>query len=298
MATSSGNTFLASANAGKALSRDPKDPRGYFKTLTGLGGVSLEIAGAVLLKLADSLVRSTGRPIAILDIGCSYGILAAVMRCGLSIEELRGRYARSPFQALSSDALAHYDSHYFASWSPRDDLRFIGLDSSPDAIAYAQGVGLIEEGLVVDLETNSPSERARSVIRSVDLVVSTAVTGDVTETTFTRILQVFPPGNAPWVASFARRLVDYSRIADAARQYGLATERLASVDFLQRGFRDKMEAGDASHLLKARGVDPAGRETEGCYHADLFVSRPAADVQRRGLREIVSPASSSISERN
>jgi SAM-dependent methyltransferase len=287
-------TRFSSANAIKADFHDiyrAKDPRAYFGVLGGLDYVIPEIAGPVLLQLADSLVQSRGSPITILDIGCSYGILSAVMRSGLGMDELRSRYAKLPLQVMNSDGLAWYDSHYFASWPSRDDLRFIGLDRSPEAIAYAQRVGLIEEGLIVDLETKSPSERARSVISTVDLIVSTGAVGYVSEKTFAKILQVFPPGKAPWIASFVLRLFEYDGIAETARQHGLATERLEGITFVQRRFRDKLEAEEALRLLEARGVNPAGKEAEGRYHAELFVSRPDADVKRAGLSEIVSLAS-------
>jgi hypothetical protein len=295
-----GNTCVSSAGAIQADFHDidrAKDPRGYFGGLGGVDFVIPEIAGPVLLQLADFLVQSIGRPITILDIGCCYGILSAAMRCSLSIDELRNCYARAAFQALSSDALTSCDAHHFVSWAPRDDLRFIGLGRSPEPIAYAQRVGLIEEGLIVDLEKNSPSARARSVICAVDLIVSTDAAGYVSEKTFAKILQVFPPGKAPWIASFVLRLPDYGSTAETASYHGLATERLEGVTFPQRRFRDKTEAEEVLRLLKTRGVDPAGKESEGHYHADLFVSRPTADVKRVGLREIVSPAGLSISER-
>ena len=291
MAAISGDERFSRANAIKADFGDiyrAKDPRGYFGVLGGLGYVIPELAGPTLLQLADFLIRSKGRPITILDIGCSYGILSAVMRCGLGIDELRNRYAKLPLQALSSDGLACCDTHYFASWAPREDLRFIGLDRSSEAIAYAQRVGLIEEGLIVDLETNSPSDRARSVISTVDLIVSTGTVGYISEKTFARLLQAFPPGKAPWIASFVLRTFDYGSIAEAARDHGLATERLEGVTFVQRRFRDEIEAEEALRLLEARGVDPAGKETGGVYHAELFVSRPPADVNRAGLDEIVT----------
>lgn len=288
------NMRLSSANAIKADFHDiyrASDPRRYFSVMGGLDYVIPEIAGPILLQLADRLIQSTGRPITILDIGCSYGILSAVMRSGLSMDELRCRYAKPALQVQNSDGLAWYDSHYYASWPPRGDMRFIGLDRSPEAIAYAQRVGLIEEGLVVDLETNSPRERARSVLRTVDLIVSTGAVGYVSEKTFAKILQVFPPGQAPWIASFVLRLFDYTGIAETARHHGLATERLEGVTFVQRRFRDETEANEALRLLEARGVDPAGKEAEGRYHAELFVSRPAADVNRANLSGIVSPPS-------
>lgn len=238
------NVRFSTANAIKADFNDiyrAKDPRGYFSVLGGLGYIIPELAGPVLLQLANRLIRSKGHPISVLDIGCSYGILSAVMRCGLSIEQLCNRYAGPSFQAMNSDRLASCDADYFASLAPFEDVRFIGLDRSPEAIAYAQRVGLIEEGLTVDLETDSLSEQARSIIATADLIVSTGAVGYISEKTFGKLLRAFPTGKAPWIASFVLRMFDYENIAETARQHGLATERLERTTFVQRRFRDDIE---------------------------------------------------------
>jgi hypothetical protein len=294
VAVVSENVCFSSINAVKADFNDiyrAKDPRSYFKVLGGLDYVIPEIAGPVLLQLAQRLIQSKGRPITILDVGCSYGILSAVMRYGLSIEQLHDRYATTALQSLNSDRLAGYDAHYFASLAPHEDLRFIGLDCSSEAIAYALRVGLIEEGLTADLETSSLSERACSIISKVDLIVSTGAVGYISEKTFSKLLQAFPPGKAPWIASFVLRMFDYHNIAETIDQHGLATEHLAGATFVQRRFQDKMEAEEALRLIEARGVNPIGKEANGRYHAELFVSRPPADVKRASLSEIASPTS-------
>lgn len=267
-----------------------RDPRSYFKVLGDLGYVIPETAAPVLFRLAERLIRSKGRPITILDVGCSYGILAATMRYGLNIRQLRARYAAESIQALSSDHLASYDSQYFAGWPRCEDVRFIGLDRSAEAIAYALRVGLIEEGLVVDLERDEPNKRACSVISKVDLIVSTGAVGYVSEKTFAGLLKPFPSGHAPWIASFVLRMFDYRNIAETIGQHDLATERLDGVTFVQRRFRDAAEFENTLRLIQARGLDPAGKEAEGVYHAELFVSRPSADIGEAGLHDIVQAA--------
>lgn len=268
-----------------------RDPRNYFNLLGGLGYVIPDVAAPVLLQLVERLSRQKGRPITILDIGCSYGILSAVMRSGLSIRQLCDRYAAAPIRALGSDRLATYDTQYLAGWPQRTDMRFIGLDCSAEAIAYALRVGLIDQGLVLDLETGAPTERARSIISRADLIVSTGAVGYISEKTFSHLLEAFPSGQAPWIASFVLRMFDYANIADVIHQQGLETERLDGVTFVQRRFRDAAEFEDTLRLIRSREIDPTGKEAEGLYHAELFVSRPPADIKRASLRAVASPAS-------
>jgi hypothetical protein len=268
-----------------------RDPRDYYCTLGELDYLIPEVAGRVFLQLAEQLVESKGRPITILDVGCSYGVLSAVMRHGLTMDQLRDRYASPSLHALSSDHLTALDHHYFASWPERPGLRFVGLDASAAAIGYARRVGLIQEGLAVDLETGPLDVRARDLVAKADLIVSTGAVGYVTDKTFSKLLSVFEPGAAPWVASFVLRAFDYRSIAEALAQRGLVTERFESATFVQRRFRDQSEYQEMLHLLRQAGVDPTGKEAEGLLHAELFVSRPEAAAKAMTLNEIVSLSS-------
>lgn len=267
------------------------DPRDYYCVLGGLDYLIPETASPVFLQLVEQLVEIKGRPIVILDVGCSYGVLSAVMRHGLTMEQLRDRYASPSLRALSSDQLASCDRHYFASWPERPGVRFVGLDASAAAIAYARRVGLIDEGLAVDLETGSLDARARALVATADLIVSTGAVGYVTEKTFSKLLAAFEPDAAPWVASFVLRVFDYRAMAAALAQRGLVTERFESATFVQRRFRDQSEYHEMLRLLLEAGVDPAGKEAEGLLHAELFVSRPEAAAKSAALNEIVSVSS-------
>ena len=268
-----------------------RDPRDYYCTLGGLDYLIPEVAGRVFLQLAERLIETKGRPISIIDVGCSYGVLSAVMRHGLTMDQLRDRYASPSLHALSSDHLTALDLHYFAGWPERPGLRFVGLDASAAAIAYARRVGLIEEGLAVDLETGSLDERARALVAKADLIVSTGAVGYVTEKTFSKLLSAFEPEAAPWVASFVLRAFDYRPIAESLAQRGLVNERFESATFVQRRFRDQSEYQEMLRLLRRAGVDPTGKEAEGLLHAELFVSRPEAAAKAAALNEIVSLSS-------
>jgi hypothetical protein len=77
-----------------AIYRQP-DPREYFRVLCGLDYVIPELARVPFTALMKALRRSHGRKLNIADIGCSYGINAALLRYPLDIQRLSGRYATS-----------------------------------------------------------------------------------------------------------------------------------------------------------------------------------------------------------
>lgn len=273
-----------------------EDPRHYYLALGSLDYVIPEVASPAFLQLASRLSAQKGRPVTILDVGCSYGVLSAVMRHGLTMDQLRERYASPSIRGLTSARLAAFDTHYFAGWPGHEDIRFFGFDISPSAIAYARLVGLIDEGLAADLETSPLSESARAMISKVDMIVSTGAVGYVTEKTFSKLLSAFEPGQEPWVASFVLRAFDYKSFSLCLAERGLLTERFEGATFVQRRFRDLSEYENTIRILDETGIDPAGKEADGLLHAELFVSRPEQETKNAPLNEIVSLSSGSSAQ--
>jgi hypothetical protein len=70
-------------------------------------------------------------------------------------------------------------------------------------------------------------------------------------------------------------------------EHCLATEKISTRTFAQRRFKD---AGEREHVLRqlsATGIDPAGKEETGWYHADLYLSRPAAHAAEVSADELL-----------
>ena len=283
---------FASLNASKANFDDiylQDDPRGYFSVLGALDYIIPDVAAPVIRQILAARKRRYDTIPTVLDIGCSYGINAAVLRYPLSFRRLRRRYANPDMAALSADDLARLDRNYYAAWPQTGSARFIGLDVSAPAVRYAVSVGLLEEGVVANLETSAPPPHDIERLRRADVILSTGCIGYVTERTFHAVLGEMD--HAPWVVSFVLRMFPYDAIAEALARHGLVTERLAGATFVQRRFRDIEEFTRCLGTLEKLGIDTAGLESEGRFQAELFVSRPPADVQAAPLAEIVKVVS-------
>lgn len=74
----------------------------------------------------------------VLDVGCSYGINAALHRFPLSFSTLRARYASREMATVTPLELARLDRNYYASWPEIGSARFLGLDISQPAIRYTR----------------------------------------------------------------------------------------------------------------------------------------------------------------
>jgi hypothetical protein len=80
----------------------------------------------------------------------------------------------------------------------------------------------------------------------------------------------------------------YDGIQTVLDDRGLVTEHLGSALFAQRRFIDLAEFQACLDRLAARGLDSNGLESRGLLQAGLFLSRPADDVRRAALDDIVT----------
>ena len=263
-----------------------EDPRAYFSVLGALDYMIPDLAAPIVRQIISAYARRYGRKPRVLDVGCSYGINAAVHRFPVTFATLRRRYARHEMAALEPAEVARLDRNYYASWPDRGCATFVGLDVSEQAIRYAKDVGLIEEGIVADLEHEPLTAEAAEILSDVDIVLSTGTVGYVSDNTFRAIIDAV--AGPLWVVSFVLRMFPYDDFAALFAERGLATEHLDSALFSQRRFVDLAEFESCLGRLASRGLDSAGLESRGLLQADLFVSRPAVDVRHARLEDVVT----------
>jgi SAM-dependent methyltransferase len=267
------------------------DPREYLRVLGGLDYVIPDLAKGILRSLIARCAQVKGQRVKVLDLGCSYGINAALVRFPLDMQRMAHRYNHASMHGLSTAQLLKLDANYFGSWPEQVNANFVGLDVSEAAIDYAKSVGLIESGVAANLENGEVTAEHKEALRDVDIIVSTGCVGYVTDRTFHRLLTQREKGSVPWVVSFVLRMFPYDAIEAELAQHGLVTEKLGGVTFVQRRFHSESELEATLKAVQARGIDPQGKEADGLFHAELFVSRPEAEARDNPLSEIVSVTS-------
>jgi SAM-dependent methyltransferase len=267
------------------------DPRSYFRYLGQLDYIIPHLAQPIFGQLIRARQDLQDEPVTVLDLGCSYAINGALMKYALGYEALRQRYTAPALQGLSSEGLLDLDRNYFRSWPKHGNVRVIGLDISENAVRYAQSAGILDGGLAVDLETDDLTPEEADLLADVDIIVSTGCVGYVTAKTFARAMKASRRGRAPWVASFVLRMFPFDDIAATLADYGLTTELYEGASFVQRRFANREEMEATIQAVEARGLDSYGRETDGLYHANLFLSRPADETKRRPIQKLVTVVS-------
>ena len=268
-----------------------RDPREYFRVLGQLDYIVPHVAQPVFEQLIRARAESQEEPVTVLDLGCSYGLNGALMKYALRYDALRERYTDPALKTISSDALLEMDRHFFQAWPKNPRVRVIGLDPSQNAVRYGERSGTMDVGLALDLENDDPTPEQAKALEAVDIIVSTGCVGYATSKSFKRLTKLARRGRPAWVASFVLRMFPYAEIEETLATLGLQTEQFESATFVQRRFAnfDEMEA--AIKAVEERGLDPRGRESDGLFHADLFISRPPDEIARRPIQKLVSVVS-------
>lgn len=268
---------------------DLPDPRGYFEALGSLDYRAPEHARRLFPTLL-AMVEAGDGPAGVLDLCCSYGVNAALLRHDLSLDDLYARYASPEQASLSPEELAEADRAFYAERRYASPPGIVGADVAANAVRYALDAGLLRAGFGENLETTEPSEGFRGAAGGVGLVTVTGGVGYVWKRTFDRVLgavaEARPDGRAPWVVTLPTRLVDYGQLSELFSGYGLVTEKLTSRTFPQRRFADGTERDHVLRQLAEMGVDISGKEEEGWYHADLYLSRPAKEASGASVDEL------------
>lgn len=254
------------------------DPRAYFRELKKLSYAIPGQAKPIFQKLISYLHRRQDDTVHVLDLGCSYGVNAALLKHDVSMGELFEHWGQKTLADAPPEEVVAYDQRFFAGFDELEDIEVIGLDQAENAIAFAEEVGLLDEGLAANLETEPLSASTKEELAPIDLVMSTGCVGYVTEKSFDRLLPAVTRGRPPWIANFVLRMFPFDAIAETLKDWGYVTEKLEGQTFFQRRFASADEQEQVLEQLRDLGVDPTGKESEGQLLAEFYLSRPAKDA--------------------
>jgi SAM-dependent methyltransferase len=248
------------------------DPRMYFGTLRTFDYCIPQLAKPHFASLiAERREYLRLRSVKVLDIGCSYGINAALLKCDATMDELYERYCGAEASTQTRDTLLARDRELIRSRNHMEHTRFVGLDVSSEALSYAHVAGFIDDAIHADLEQNEPTAEQREQLAGTDLVISTGCLGYVGERTISHVVRA-SGDPAPWMAHFVLRMYPFEPVAQRLAEFGYITTRVDGV-FKQRRFASPDEQSLVLDTLSDIGADPRGLEADGWLYAQLFVSR-------------------------
>ncbi len=263
------------------------DPRAYFQELRPLDYRVPQQAKPYFEKLIEEYRQVRRVPVPqVLDIGCSYGINAALLKYDATMDELYARYATAGAgqddRRTRADLLAA-DRELSGPGGSARPVRIVGLDVSGSALSYGLDAGFLDDAVDADLEAGDPTPGQRARLAGTDLVISTGCLGYVTERTLVRVVAA-QDGRLPWMAHFVLRMFPFDPIEQALDALGYRTVRVEG-SFRQRKFASQQEQALVLDTMSAAGVDTRGLEAEGWLHAQLYISRPAGREATAGPYE-------------
>ena len=260
-----------------------ENPVSYFSTLSALDYRIPEEGKSIFKRLIGARRKAAGaEDVKLIDVGCSYGVNAALLKHGMSMEELYRLYGD---EGADTPELVARDQSLYAD--PADEhLQWVGLDRAEQAVAYALETGMMDAGVAVSLEHEEPEGDDARAIANADMIISTGCIGYVTEATLRRLVESGGE-HKPWMAHFVLRMFPYEPVEEMAREHGYVTEKLEGL-FPQRRFASLEERKQVLANLEKAGIDARGAETSGWYFAELYVSRPEEDARRAPLDDLIT----------
>lgn len=260
------------------------EPTTYFSTLSRLGYRIPQDAKPRFQRLIEARRSATEtEPSKVVDLGCSYGVNGALLKHGLSMDELYQIYESA--EADDPVNLLQQDRDRYAN--PVDAaLEMVGVDPADRAVSYAVDAGLLDAGVATNLENSEPTARDVAAIENADLIVSTGCVGYVTEISLERLLEA-SLDSRPWMAHFVLRMFDFGAAEEMLSRHGYVTEKLEGL-FPQRRFASTEERQHVLDNLSRLGINATGAEETGWYLAELHVARPEEVAKSLPLSEILN----------
>jgi len=237
---------------------------------------------------AVTRLRNTSTP-KLVDMASGYGVVSAMMRYRVELDELLARYVDPTIRAMRASDLIASDRDWFRNHGWQEAApRTIALDISPEALAYGRLTGLFDETFTEDLAEAPPSAALRAALQDCVLLVEAGSITHMAPRLITELLAACPEPK-PWVVTAPVRGNHRQEALDAMRAAGLVVERMPSRPFRVRRFVDAAEQERACAEVRRHGLDPAGAETTGYFHGCLYLARPVHEA-RIPAAELLPPA--------
>lgn len=251
----------------------------YYRAMDHAGFRTAHHAAAAFRAVLAELKRVRGVSDAgIVDFASGYGIGGALTRHGITLNDVLMRYRDDWFDNATPEAVIAADRDWYAGHRrPGEADTYVGIDIAEKALDYAKAVGIFDQVFAENLQADDPSAGLSQALAVTDLVIECGSVAHMLPAALARVLDG-ARGRAPWVITAPIRGNDTAEAFAVMQENGLVVEKLGVPPFRHRRFADDDEQARAIANAEARGHDTEGFETEGYFHAQLFLARPESEV--------------------
>ena len=265
-----------------------KDPTPYYQSITQYQYDLPERAKPYFQKVINAYRNDESvHSLKILDIGCSYGINAALLKFDKSLADLCQHYTDQLRLQQAEIARIHSDYHWFHEANFDKELQFIGLDSAKNAINYAVESQLIQSGIYTNLETSPLLKEDYRIMQDVNLLISTGCIGYITEVTFDKILSAVEDISKLWGAVFVLKMFDLSELQKTLDQYNLVLVE-TGVTVKQRSFSSVDEKESMINFIEKQGLSAEKEKKSDNLFAQLFLILPPPVTNKPSIKKLIN----------
>lgn len=257
---------------------DLPDCRDYYRAMDHAGFRTAHHATTAFRSAAADLKRLRGlSDLTVVDFASGYGIASALMRHTHSLDDVLARYRDPSLAGLSPEAVIKADRDWFSGAKRADDQnRYYGIDIAGNALDYGVGAGVFEKAFAENLQDDAPSSRLAEVLAETDLIVECGSVAHMLPAALDAMLKAST--KSPWIIMSPIRGNDTAEAIEVMESHGLVVDFQSATPFPHRRFSTEDEQARAIVNAQARGYDTDGFESTGSFHAQIFLARPAADV--------------------
>lgn len=252
---------------------DLPDCRSYYRAMDHAGFRTAHFAAAAFKQALAAIKRERGLSQAtIVDFASGYGIAAQLMRHDVTLDEVLTRYRDPWYDDASVEDVIAADHAWLHPQRGQGKDKYIGIDIASHALAYGKAVGVFDATFAENLQDGAPSDALRAHLAEVDLIVECGSVAHMLPQALDRLLSSCT--RKPWVITSPIRGNDTDEALAVLARHGMEVDRHVRDPFPHRSFSSADEQNRAIANAQARGYDTTGLETEGRFHAQIFLARP------------------------
>ena len=267
---------------------DLDDPAPYYAPLAEADyRMPAELVGW-LRRAAPWLRNQLGvhdRPLSVLDFACGYGFVGALLRHRVDAAEVYAHYASRPWTPADGRVNWSADAAWFAArrletadgasgglagagWS------LTGVDLAANAVAYAEAVGLIDQGFTDNIPADGVGAELANHLATVDVVIESGAIGGIYRECFGPIVDAAGGGDRPWFVYCPRPSVKLDSLDELWAELGYDVTRQTS----PVRYRKPIGPDERSELLAqttAAGNDPEAAFLDDYLAVEVRLARPS-----------------------
>ena len=252
---------------------DLPDCRAYYRAMDHAGFRTAHFAASAFRDALRAVKQERGLETArVVDFASGYGIAAQLMRFDVSLDDVLTRYRDDWFDDASAADVVAADTSWLSQHAKPGTDRYIGIDIAGNALAYGRDVGIFDAAFPENLQDGPPSDALQAELAEVDLIVECGSVAHMLPDALDHLLSACK--RKPWVITSPIRGNDTDEALSILAAHGLSVDRQVATVFPHRAFSDPAEQQRAIENAQKRGYDTTGFESEGRFHAQVFLAKP------------------------